>query len=47
MARHGDLFQPEFWRRMQEKFLKGDVPEIFPYAQECRLGNSLSAGARA
>lgn len=37
MARHGDLFQPEFWRRMQEKFRDGELPEIFPYAQECRL----------
>jgi isocitrate dehydrogenase kinase/phosphatase len=37
MARHGDLFQPDFWRAMQEKFRVGDLPEIFPYPGERRL----------
>jgi isocitrate dehydrogenase kinase/phosphatase len=37
MARHGDLFQPEFWRRMQDKFREGELPEILPYAEERRL----------
>jgi isocitrate dehydrogenase kinase/phosphatase len=40
MARHGDLFQPGFWQGMQQKFLEGELPEIFPYAQERRLGNA-------
>jgi isocitrate dehydrogenase kinase/phosphatase len=37
LARHADLFQPDFWRSMQEKFYAGDLPELFPYAQERRL----------
>jgi isocitrate dehydrogenase kinase/phosphatase len=37
MDRHGDLFRPEFWRRMQEKFRVGELPEIFPYPPERRL----------
>ncbi|MFN2476793.1 MAG: bifunctional isocitrate dehydrogenase kinase/phosphatase [Chthoniobacterales bacterium] len=37
MERHGDLFQPQFWRRMQDKLRAGELPEIFPYAQERRL----------
>jgi isocitrate dehydrogenase kinase/phosphatase len=38
MARHGDLFTAGFWRRMQDKFRAGELPEIFPYAAERRLG---------
>jgi isocitrate dehydrogenase kinase/phosphatase len=37
-SRHGDLFRPDFWRGMQEKFRAGDLPELLPYAQERRLG---------
>jgi isocitrate dehydrogenase kinase/phosphatase len=37
MARHGDLFHPEFWRRMQQKFREGELPEILPYPAERRL----------
>jgi isocitrate dehydrogenase kinase/phosphatase len=37
MKRHGDLFQPAFWRATQEKLRAGDLPELFPYAQERRL----------
>jgi isocitrate dehydrogenase kinase/phosphatase len=37
LERHGDLFQPDLWRAMQEKFRAGDLPELFPYAQERRL----------
>jgi isocitrate dehydrogenase kinase/phosphatase len=39
MAQHGDLFHPEFWRQMQEKFRAGDLPEIFPYPRERRLAD--------
>jgi isocitrate dehydrogenase kinase/phosphatase len=38
MVRHGDLFKAEFWQRMQHKFVEGELPEIFPYAPERRLG---------
>lgn len=34
---HGDLFEVEFWRRMQERLQAGDIVDIFPYAQEKRL----------
>ena len=37
MKLHGDLFAADFWRRMQQKFRKGELPELFPYAQERRL----------
>ena len=37
LERHGDLFHPEFWRKVQEKLRSGELPEIFPYAQERRL----------
>lgn len=38
MKRHGDLFRAEFWRRMQDQFRAGELPEIFPYPRERRLG---------
>lgn len=38
LERHGDLFEPDFWRRVQEKLRAGELPEILPYAQERRLG---------
>jgi isocitrate dehydrogenase kinase/phosphatase len=40
--RHGDLFDPRFWRGVQEKLRAGDPPEIPPYTDARRLvlGNS-------
>ena len=38
MKRHGDLFQPQFWRDTQAKLRADELPEIFPYAAERRLG---------
>jgi isocitrate dehydrogenase kinase/phosphatase len=35
--RHGDLFDAQFWRNLQEKLQAGVLPEIFPYAEERRL----------
>jgi isocitrate dehydrogenase kinase/phosphatase len=32
------LFRPAFWRSVQAKLRAGDLPEIFPYAAERRLG---------
>jgi isocitrate dehydrogenase kinase/phosphatase len=46
MARHGDLFEPEFWKRMQQNFIEDEPPEIFPYAQERRLAKDSTAPAR-
>ncbi len=37
MERHGDLFQPDFWRRIQERLHAGELPEVFPYAPERQL----------
>jgi isocitrate dehydrogenase kinase/phosphatase len=39
LKEQGDLFRPEFWRRVQEKLRLGELPEVFPYAQERRLRN--------
>ncbi len=36
-ARHGDLFRPDFWRGVQEELRAGHLPEILPYAEDCRL----------
>jgi isocitrate dehydrogenase kinase/phosphatase len=38
MARHGDLFRPEYWRGVQQELRGGHLPEILPYAEERRLG---------
>jgi isocitrate dehydrogenase kinase/phosphatase len=46
MARHGDLFEPEFWKRMLQNFIEDEPPEIFPYAQERRLAKDSTAPAR-
>jgi isocitrate dehydrogenase kinase/phosphatase len=37
LARHGDLFHPDFWRRIQSRLRAGEMPEILPYAPERRL----------
>ena len=37
MEQHGDLFRPDFWRGMQQKFRAGELPEVFPYAAARRL----------
>jgi isocitrate dehydrogenase kinase/phosphatase len=38
MKRHGDLFRPDFWREMQKRLRDGELPDIFPYSVERRLG---------
>jgi isocitrate dehydrogenase kinase/phosphatase len=40
MKRHGDLFGPQFWRDMQAKLRAGELPQLFPYAQERRLASA-------
>ncbi len=37
MKQHSDLFRADFWRRMQQKFREGELPELFPYTQDRRL----------
>lgn len=37
LREHGDLFEVDFWRRMQERNLSGEVIEFFPYPDERRL----------
>jgi isocitrate dehydrogenase kinase/phosphatase len=35
---HADLFQADFWRGMQGQLRAGELPEVFPYRPERRLG---------
>jgi isocitrate dehydrogenase kinase/phosphatase len=37
LQEHGDLFGVEFWKRMQERNLSGEIIEFFPYRDERRL----------
>jgi isocitrate dehydrogenase kinase/phosphatase len=41
VKRHGDLFHPQFWREMQQRLLKGELPHVFPYAPERKLAYYL------
>jgi isocitrate dehydrogenase kinase/phosphatase len=40
LERHADLFRGDFWRQVQQRIRAGELPEIFPYAQERRLSLS-------
>lgn len=37
LKEHGDLFEVDFWKRMQDRNLSGEVIEFFPYPDERRL----------
>ena len=37
LREHADLFEVDFWQRMQERNLAGEVIEFFPYPDERRL----------
>lgn len=37
LGHHGELFEPAFWREMQERQRVGDVVDFFPYPEERRL----------
>jgi isocitrate dehydrogenase kinase/phosphatase len=37
LEQHGDLFQPDFWRGVQQRLRDGEIPEVFPYSPERRL----------
>ena len=43
MERHGDLFQPEYWRGVQKELRAGGLPEILPYGEERRLPTRTGA----
>jgi isocitrate dehydrogenase kinase/phosphatase len=34
---HGDLFEVEFWKSIQERHRAGEVLDFYPYADGCRL----------
>jgi isocitrate dehydrogenase kinase/phosphatase len=37
LEEHGELFEVEFWRGMQERNRRGEIIEFFPYGEERRL----------
>ncbi|MDH4168880.1 MAG: bifunctional isocitrate dehydrogenase kinase/phosphatase [Acidimicrobiia bacterium] len=36
-AHHGDLFEVDFWKRIQAQHDAGDIPDFFPYPDEARI----------
>lgn len=36
-AEHSELFDPDFWRRMQERNRRGEIIDFFPYTDSRRL----------
>lgn len=42
LAAHGDLLTPDWWRRMQERVLGGEVIDVFPYRPSHRLRPAAS-----
>ena len=34
---HGHLFDPRWWRDLQDRFRRGDYPDSPPYGTETRL----------
>jgi isocitrate dehydrogenase kinase/phosphatase len=41
---HSDLFDPEFWKEVQERHNTGEIPDFFPYPPGKRLHPSRTAG---
>lgn len=37
LAAHGDLLEPAWWRRMQERLHRGEVIDVYPYQASRRL----------
>ena len=35
--RHGDLFDPDFWRGLQSSIIRGEVMDVFPYRRKRRF----------
>jgi len=42
-----DLLSVEYWEQVQQKLLRGDVPELQMFPESCRLGTGSAAGARS
>ncbi len=42
---HGDLFDPNYWRRLQRAIRDGQVIDVFPYRRRKRFGAGDTAGA--
>lgn len=42
---HADLLTPAFWREMQRKQVRGELPDLFPYPQARRLRQEAGASA--
>jgi isocitrate dehydrogenase kinase/phosphatase len=39
LEHHREIFRADFWRAIQGQIRAGEIPEVFPYAAERRLGN--------
>jgi isocitrate dehydrogenase kinase/phosphatase len=39
LEHHGEIFRADFWRAIQRQIRAGEIPEVFPYRAERRLGN--------
>ena len=37
---HGDMFEVDFWQKLQTRLKAGEVLDIYPYAQNKRLSES-------
>lgn len=44
LERHADLFQAAPWRAIQDRIGAGELIEVFPYAEEARLGIAEGRG---
>jgi isocitrate dehydrogenase kinase/phosphatase len=42
LQHHGDLFDVDFWRTMQERNREGEVIDFFPYAESKVAGSAAS-----
>jgi len=39
LEHHREIFSADFWRAIQHQIRAGEIPEVFPYRTERRLGN--------
>jgi len=39
LEHHREIFSADFWRAIQHQIRAGEIPEVFPYRAERRLGN--------
>jgi isocitrate dehydrogenase kinase/phosphatase len=44
---HGELFDPEYWRNVQQAIIKGQVMDVFPYRREKRFAVAQSSQNRS